>query len=152
MNDAERLKAIYNFEKVDHLSRREFYIWEESKERWKTEGWDGDESIFKYDVTNGEINVPLDLGWTDIPVVPAFKESIIDRNEKYEYVRTSTGEIRIYPSGIRHGVMPEFYKAPVECTEDWYNIIKPRLNPDTPERWENYNQKIIKVKEIVTSG
>jgi hypothetical protein len=27
MNSAERLKATYNFQPVDHLYRREFYIW-----------------------------------------------------------------------------------------------------------------------------
>ena len=38
MNSAERLKATYNFEPVDHLYRREFYIWTEALHRWQKEG------------------------------------------------------------------------------------------------------------------
>ena len=152
MNDAQRLKALYNFEKPDRLPRREFYIWEEAMNRWKKEGWDGDESIFKYDLTSGIVVQPLDLGWTEAPIVPGFKEEIVKVTDKYEYVRFHTGEVRMYPIGKRHGVMPMFAKPAVESPEDWYNLIKPRLNPETKERWVDFDIKIKEIKDRVDRG
>ena len=38
MNAGERLRSTYRFSPVDHLVRREFYIWEEAIEKWKKEG------------------------------------------------------------------------------------------------------------------
>lgn len=152
VNDAQRIKAVYNFEKVDHLPRREFYIWEETKERWKAEGWDGDISAFKFDASTGLVGLPVNLGWVDAPVVPPFNEEVVEVTDKYEYVRFSTGEIRMYPIGKRHGVMPMFSRAPVESKKDWEKVIKTRLDPDTPERWTGFEEKMKKIKDVVSRG
>ena len=156
MTDVERIKAVYNFGKMDHLPRREFYIWEKAKERWRKEGWDGDLSVFKYDHTSGmtgwfddysdPFRQPLDLGWTDAPVMPRFEEKILKTRDGYEYLRTRIGGILMFPVGKREGVMPVFTKAPVECRDDWYNIIKPRLDPETPERWCEFDVQMSKLK------
>ena len=152
MNSAQRIKAIYNFQKVDRLPRREFSIWEEAKARWRTEGWDGDMKIFNYDDETGFVFQPINLGWTDAPIMPGFKEEIIEKNDNYEYVRTSIGEVRMYPKDIRHGVMPVFVKAPVESRSDWFEKIKSMLSPNTKERYIDFENKIINIINLTNSG
>ncbi len=38
MKSVDRLKATYNFQRVDRLFRRDFYIWNEALLRWQGEG------------------------------------------------------------------------------------------------------------------
>jgi len=47
MNPCQRLRATYQFKRVDHLCRREFYIWPEAIERWKKEGLPADADLSK---------------------------------------------------------------------------------------------------------
>jgi uroporphyrinogen-III decarboxylase len=158
MTSVERVKSIHNFEKVDHLYRREFYIWEETEQRWKNEGWNGDYSIFNYDAPDGlicsdDIMGEGFLGWTDAPIVPCFKEEIVKRTEKHEYYRLSTGEIRKYPIGGRTAVMPLFVEASVESREDWEKTVKFKLDPFTPERWAKFDEKKFReIREKVDKG
>jgi len=52
MTSLERIKATYEFRPVDHLIRREFYIWTEALDRWKAEGMPSGVSqseLFGYD-------------------------------------------------------------------------------------------------------
>ena len=37
-DSAQRLRATYDFQPLDHLCRREFYIWDEALGRWQNEG------------------------------------------------------------------------------------------------------------------
>jgi uroporphyrinogen decarboxylase len=155
MNAAERTMATYGFGEVDHLMRKEFYIWEETKERWRNEGWNGDEACFLYDDDKG-------LGWhdgiirqpsfVDSTMYPSFEEKIVEITGKYEYVRMDNGEIRMYPIGKREGVMPVFAKAAVTNREDWLKTFKPRFDPQTPERWINFENKLSEIEKHVNSG
>jgi hypothetical protein len=152
MNDVQRIKAIYNFEKVDHLPRIEFGIWEETKKRWMNEGWNGDQSVFKFDKSNGMIYQPVDLGGVDAPIVPPFEEIVLETTDKYEIVQLKTGEVRMYPIGQRHGFNFVFVRAPVRSEDDWYGMIKPRLSPETPQRWTEFTEKMLEIKSTIDSG
>lgn len=152
MNDAQRIKAVYNFERIDHLPRIELGIWNETKKRWLEEGWNGDESIFKYDKSNGFVNPPLDLGCCDAPIYPPFSEELLKTTDKYEFIQLRTGEVRMYPIGQRYGFNFIFVRAPVRTKDDWYKIIKPRLNPELPERWTEYERSIMTIKRKVDIG
>lgn len=145
MTPIDRLKAVYAFQKTDRLPRREFYIWGETIERWRQEGWDGNDAVFQYDSTDGMVDL-LEvlgrsfLGWTEAPLVPPFEEKVIERTTEYEYYRLSTGEVRKYRTGGRTAMMPQFITAPVERPEDWHESVKLKLDPQTPERWSRYDE------------
>ena len=73
MNSPERIRATYEFRPVDHLFRKEFYIWNEAIERWKTEGLPPDyqkTNLFNYDPGHS-ISAGAKLGWCEPPFVPA---------------------------------------------------------------------------------
>ncbi len=153
MNDAERRRAVYHFQKADHLPRLEFGIWNSARTRWKNEGWNGDETLFKNDESDGLTTHPLDLGWVDVPVFPRFKEELLKIEGNYKFERFYTGEIRMSPVDVPpERVMPVFVQAPVESKDDWYKIIKPRLDPETPERWIDFEPKMAQVKAECDSG
>jgi hypothetical protein len=135
----EREKATFGLQKLDRLVRRDWGMFPETKERWLQEGWDGDPGIFSYD-PNPYYGISLvDLVGIDVPVAPLFENRIVKSDEHYVYEQTSAGAIEKFPVGKkRHReAMPEYWQNPVECRDDWFNKIKPRLDPDTPERWRN---------------
>lgn len=110
MNAAERTLATYGFGKVDHLMRKEFYIWEETKARWRTEGWNGDEACFLYDDDKG-------LGWhdgiirqpslMDSAMYPLFEETILEITDKYNY----SGDEGVMRPLINEGVdVPSYFQ------------------------------------------
>jgi len=145
----EREKATFRFGKPDRLIRRDWDPFPETIARWEREGWDGNYERFHYDQSpyfsrdelNGEWdNVLVELTGVDVPVIPAFETKIAYEDEGYIYFQTTAGGIEKFKRDKPRGseIMPEFHKMPVECKDDWYKKIKPRLDPDTPERWINF--------------
>ena len=137
MTPAERMRATYEMKPVDHLVRREFYIWPETIERWKTEGLPEDydaQNLFQFDPP-GMIDVGLDLGWCEPPFMPAYEERIVEDQGDTEIIQDSAGRwLRVF-KGRRHGFMPDYMKHPVTCMKDWEEGVVRRLDPTTPERY-----------------
>ncbi|NLM77750.1 MAG: hypothetical protein GX173_06650 [Ruminococcaceae bacterium] len=134
-----REKATYRLEKTDRLIRRDWGLFPETRQRWLDEGWDGDLSVFKYDPSPYFPRSLVDLVGIDVPVAPHFPVTIIREDEGYTYQQTSAGAIEKFPRGKRRNTeaMPQFWRNPVMSRDDWMHRIKPRLDPDTPERWQN---------------
>jgi hypothetical protein len=164
MNSSERLKATYNFEPVDRMYRREFYIWVEALERWKREGLPADkitvkdsavlnpgeyppglEEYFYYDKP-GDHPIEM-LGWCEPPFVPAMEAKVIETNDKYDIVRDEAGRTVQFKKGKRHGFMPSYLKHAVTCDKDWEEDIAPLLDVDTVERWSSTPQVIENAKQ-----
>jgi len=137
MNPGERLRATYEFKPVDHLVRREFYIWEEAIERWKAEGLPKDyqeQNLFVFDPP-GMVSVGLNLGWCEPPFVPAYEEKVVKDDGDTEIIQDFAGRwLRVF-KGRRHGFMPDYLKHPVTCMRDWEEEVAPRLDPAEPSRY-----------------
>ena len=89
MNAGQRLRATYAFEPVDHLVRREFYIWSEAIQRWKAEGLPDDyaeRDLFHFD-PGGMANVNLAMGWCEPPLLPAYEEKVIEDEGATEIIQ-----------------------------------------------------------------
>jgi uroporphyrinogen decarboxylase len=159
MDSAERLKATYNFEPVDHLYRREFYIWTEALMRWQKEGMSvGKLSIkenavlepgeyppelaelFGYDEP-GDFPIGM-LGWCEPAFIPKIEPEVIETTDKYDLVRDEAGRIVRFLKGKRHGFMPTYLKHAVANEKDWQEDILPLLDVDSSERWANIQQVI----------
>ena len=154
MNVVEREIATYSFSKLDRLVRRDWGFFEETIARWKREGWNEDYTQFFFD-ESPYVEELISLAGIDLPLQPPFKEEIIESSEKYIYVRTPSGGIEAFPKGKKRlsgEIMPFYVKNPVENPKDWYDIIKPRLNPDTPERWITFHKRVNEVAEQIKRG
>lgn len=137
MNAGERMRATYEFKPVDHLFRREFYIWPEAIERWKAEGLPPDyeeRNLFEYDPP-GVTDAGLNLGWCEPPFLPAYEDTVIRDEGATEIIQDVAGRwLRVF-KGRRHGFMPDYLKHPVTNMHDWENEVAPRLDPGSPGRY-----------------
>jgi uroporphyrinogen decarboxylase len=137
MNAGDRMRATYEFQPVDHLFRREFYIWPEAIERWKTEGLprDYDERrLFNFDPA-GMVDVGLDLGWCEPPFLPAYEDKVVKDEGDTEVIQDFAGRrLRVF-KGRRHGFMPDYIRHPVTGLKDWEEDVAPRLDPNNPHRY-----------------
>lgn len=138
MTSGERLRAMYAFQKMDHLPRGEFYIWPEAIERWKKEGLPEDyeaRNWFNYDPP-GSVGVGVNMGWTEPPLLPVFEEKLIRADGDTEIVQDAFGRwLRVF-KGRRHGFMPEYIRHPVTNLKDWEENVAPRLDPADPRRYQ----------------
>jgi len=154
MNIVEREIATCSFSKLDRLVRRDWGFFEETIARWKSEGWDGNYTQFFFDESPYAEEL-VNLAGIDLPLQPPFLEEIVKSSEKYIYVRTPSGGIEAFPKGKKRlsgEIMPLYVENPVKNPNYWYDIIKLRLNPDTPERWVTFHKKVNKIAEQIKRG
>jgi len=153
VNSIERYRATYNFEPVDHLYRKDFYIWEEALERWKSEGMPADADLarlFGYDEPAFR-HVDL-LGWCEPAFVPAIEETVLESGDDYDIVRDNTGRTVKFFKGRRHGFMPTYLKHPVASRKDWEEEVAPLLSPETPQRLRQIESALTDLKEAYRGG
>ncbi len=151
MGIVEREIKLYGFGDIDRLSRRDLEMFDETKRCWKAEGWNQKYDQFLYDESPYAEDL-VDLVGTDVPLEPAFEEKIIAENDPYVQIRTISGAVEQFPkdkSRLTGEIMPLYVKEPVETEADWYHVIKPRLNPATPERRIKFNDKSDQVADQV---
>jgi len=142
MTSPERMRATYEFRPVDHLHRREFYIWGEAIERWKKEGLPDDyaqKNLFNYD-SGYSVGAGANLGWCEPPFYPAYESKVIRTEGDYEIIQDQSGRWLKVFKGRRHGFMPDYIKHVVTSRRDWEEDVAPRLTPSTPERWARLDE------------
>ena len=154
MTSAERIRATYELRPVDHLFRREFYFWPQALERWTSEGMPEDwreRDLFGFD-PSPFVGQPVRLGWCDCPFAPAYEEKVLEDEGTTQIVQDSSGQIKRVIKGMAHGFMPVYLRNVVESREDWERDVRPRLDPDTPERWADFDRKMADVAARVAAG
>ncbi len=112
MQPGERMRAIYEFQPVDHLPRTEFYIWAETFARWKAEGLPDDweaTNLFNFDPP-GKFRSGLVLGWTNPPFFPLFEEKLIEVEGEYIIVQDAPGASAASSPADRESFMPMYLK------------------------------------------
>lgn len=154
MNAGERMRATYEFKPVDHLFRREFYIWAETIERWKAEGLPDDfekRNLFNFDPP-GIVDIGLNLGWCEPPFLPGYEDKVIRDEGGTEIIQDTAGRwLRVF-KGRRHGFMPDYIRHPVTSMRDWENEVAPRLNPDDADRYAALNGQCVYAETQRQSG
>ena len=132
---ARKLRDAYDLKPGAPLYRREFYIWEETIARWKTEGMPADADhakLFQFDPPGK--HALGGLGWCEAAFMPSFETRLIEDRGETEVVQDAAGRHVLYFKGRRHGFMPEYVAHPVKDEKTWVEDVKWRMNPATPER------------------
>ena len=162
MTATARWRATYAFQPVDHLVRREFYIWGEALERWQREGMPplADpaagkagttlDQLFHYDPP-GSTGIG-ELGWCEPAFVPALAEQVLETGGEYEIVRDGAGRTKRVFKGKRHGFMPTYLKHAVATDRDWDEDIAPLLAPQSPARWHGFAERLRPVQQAAAAG
>jgi len=142
MTSQERVRATYEFRPVDHLPRREFYIWSEALAKWKEQGLPDDwqeRNLFQFDPGHS-VAAGANLGWCEPPFLPAYEDKVIAVEGDHEIIQDYAGRLLKVFKGRRHGFMPDYLKHPVSNRRDWEEEVAPRLDPETPGRWAGLDE------------
>jgi uroporphyrinogen decarboxylase len=121
--------------------RREFGFY--CLDRWYEEGLPRDADlaeVFHYDPPG---NIGLgQLGWCEAAFVPAFEVKVIEDRGDYEVVQDYAGRHVLYFKGRRDGFMPEYLEHPVKDLRSWEENVRWRLNPRSPERYADLEERM----------
>jgi len=92
------------------------------------------------------------LGWCEPPFAPPIASKVIETGEDYEIVRDKAGRTVRCFKGRRHGFMPTYLKHAVADERDWDQDIEPLLSPLAPQRWEDFEQTVARLKTADAQG
>lgn len=131
LTDRERFLKTLKFEKVDRAPFVTIFgPWGSTIQRWQKEGLEPGKSWadgFGFD--GGWINFPVHLGF-----YPSFKAEVISQTAEEVVHRDDRGIVK---RDKRTGdSMPEWLEYPVKNWDDWEQLKKEKLNPDSPERFQ----------------
>ncbi len=151
---ARKLRALYARTPGAPFYRREFYIWQETIERWHGEGMPRDvpqAELFFYDPPG---NFGLSgLGWCEAAFCPCFETRVIEaRGEECELVQDHAGRHVLFFKGRRHGFMPEYVDHPVKEMRTWIQDVKWRLDPRHPDRFAKTDELLAQAKAAAAEG
>ncbi|NLF02886.1 MAG: hypothetical protein GX601_18135, partial [Anaerolineales bacterium] len=147
MNARERFLNTMHFKPVDRLPFTDIALWQQTIDRWHTEGWPRDVHggawLWYDDDRFGQDHI------SQLPVftgmVPAFDPEVLEEDERTITMRNPDGRVtRALKEGTVRGQrmsMDTYLRFPVESRED-FEAIKQRYNPDSPVRypsfWDDY--------------
>jgi uroporphyrinogen decarboxylase len=138
MTPRERFLASIRFEPIDRPYRLETLgYWFETLDRWHGEGLPED----VVDVASAavyfqiDLQLPIHLGADQHPGLdPIFEEEIVEQDERCIIKRDVKGALVKVFSDYSSGI-PSLVEAPVKDEASW-EVMKTRLDPDTPGRLE----------------
>jgi hypothetical protein len=148
---ARKLRDTYAITPGAPLFRREFGFF--SLERWKQEGMPEDvplHELFHYDP--GGSHGLGQLGWCEAAFVPAYETEVVEDRGDHEVVRDYAGRHVLFFKGRRNGFMPEYLDHPVKDMRTWEEDVKWRLDPASPERYADLDQRMETARRCAGQG
>lgn len=156
---AKKLRDTYQIKPGAPIFQKEFGFY--SMERWKKEGKMPDirdekefneylRKLFGYD-RPGKYSLK-GLGWCEAAFYPEFPKKKIEDRGNHEIIQDKAGRHLLCFKGRRQGFMPTYLKHPVRNTESWEKNCKWRLNPETRERYENFEDKMTVARKEAAKG
>jgi len=125
--------------------QREFGFY--SLERWEREGMPHavprEElflELFHYD-PEGQLFLNQ-AGWCEAAFSPAFETFVVEDRGECEVVQDTAGRHVLFFKGRRSGFMPEYLEHPVHDRKSWEEKVKWRLNPSSPERYRDLEERM----------
>jgi uroporphyrinogen decarboxylase len=148
---ALRLRDTYACVPDIRLFRREFGYY--CLDRWREQGMPQDVSraeLFQYDPPGH--HALGQLGWCEAAFEPAFEVKVIEDRGDYELEQDHAGRRVLYFKGRRSGFMPEYVDHPVKDLQTWEENVRPRLDPELPERYADLDTRMHSAREAAASG
>ena len=124
-----------------------------SLERWIEQGMPEDAdfaSLFHLD--HSAVYNLGGLGWVEPALVPPFEEEVLEDRGAHEVVRDTAGRRVLFFKDRRSGFMPEYLDNPVKDRRTWEEDVKWRLDPGTPERFAEVDEKLDEAEAASEEG
>ncbi len=148
---ARKLRDTYAITPNIPFFKREFGFY--SLARWKEQGIPQDiplADLFDYDPPgNHHLGV---LGWCEAAFQPAFEVKIIEDRGDYEVEQDFAGRHVLYFKGRRNGFMPEYLDHPVKDRQTWEENVKWRLDPQSPARYADLEDRMAIAQDAARWG
>ena len=148
---ARRLRATYAITPGEPFVRREFGFY--CLDRWHEQGLPDDanfDEMFQYDLSGS--HGLGHIGWCEAEFQPCFEEKILEDRGEHELVQDFAGRHVLYFKGRRNGFMPEYINHPVKNQKTWEEDVKWRLNPDSPERYQDLQTRMKDAQALAARG
>lgn len=148
---ARRLRKTYAITPGAPLYRKEFGYY--CLDEWYDQGLDRNadlDEVFDYDGP-GCFRL-AGLGSTTADFRPPFEEKVIEDRGDYELVQDHAGRGVLCFKGRRSGFMPEYQTHPVKDIKSWEELCKWRMNPESPERWVGFDDRMAEAREAAGKG
>lgn len=152
MNLRERFNKTMHFQKVDRGINMEFGYWDETVEKWYSEGLSEDLKYIPKAPDAGKQDplckfFGIDMQWRGCFVnfnnngpMPAFEEKVLAEDE--ESVTKRTAEGTVFRISKKMASIPHYIKFPIETKEDWKEY-KLRFNPNSKSRYpDNWDEMV----------
>jgi uroporphyrinogen decarboxylase len=138
---ARKLRDTYAITPGAPIFKREFGYY--CLEEWKKQGMPENvplAQLFDYDPPG---NYGLgQLGWCEAAFQPCFETKIVEDRGAHEVVQDYAGRHVLFFKGRRNGFMPTYLDHPVKDRKTWEENVKWRLNPESPERYANLEERM----------
>lgn len=148
----QKLRDFYACKPGAPIVQREFGFY--VLDRWKEQGYIGEDAdlaaLFGYD-PEAKVNLG-GLGWCEPEYCPWFEEKLLEDRGEHELVQDFAGRGVLYFKGRRNGFMPEYVTHPVTDMDSWERNCKWRMDPNTPERYTDLEQRTANVARLASEG
>jgi len=148
---ARKLRDTYAITPGAPIYHKEFGYY--CLERWKEEGMPQDvpfEQLFWYDPPGA--HALGGLGWCEAEFLPRFEDKVIEDRGEYEVVQDFAGRHVLFFKGRRNGFMPAYLDHPVKNWKTWEEDVKWRMNPATPQRYEDLEARMAAARAAAAEG
>ncbi len=92
------------------------------------------------------------LGWCEAAFEPQFEEKWIADRGDHEVVQDAAGRFVLFFKGRRQGFMPEYLEHPVRDMKTWQEDVRWRLDPKSPERYSDLDERMNEAREAAGQG
>jgi hypothetical protein len=130
MNQRERFHSVLSYTRpcLFHHEIGLYWAWEQTRDRWRREGWDGTPFEQLFDMDRIE-RVPLNYGPS-----PEFQETTVEESEDYRTYWDDEGVLVRVPRRYTRSFMPQFIRYPVESMADLVEFQRTRLRTPYGQR------------------
>lgn len=148
---ARRLRDTYAITPGIPLFKREFGFY--SLEAWAEQGMPQDASHAElFDLESPGKYSLGQLGWCEAGLCPVFETEVLEDRGEYELVQDFAGRHVLFFKGRRSGFMPEYVDHPVKDLKTFEERILWRMDPESPARYADLEERMSAAKEAAGRG
>ena len=148
---ARRMRDTYAITPGIPLYKKEFGYY--SLDAWKGQGMPDDVPLAElFDFDPPAKHSLGQLGWCEAGLEPVFETKVLEDRGDYELVQDFAGRHVLFFKGRRNGFMPEYVDHPVKDQESLEAAILWRMDPETPERYDDLDERMAEAQDAASRG
>ena len=133
------------------LFRKEFGYY--CLDEWRAQGLPEDANLPElFDYDPAATCALGQLGWCEAAFCPGFESKVIEERGPYEVVQDHAGRHVLCFKGRRNGFMPEYLDHPVKDRNTWETDVKWRLDPASPARYADLQERMERARQLAGLG